>query len=176
MIEAKQINLRSLEMTDLERMHRWINDREITRFLSVRYQMSLAAEEAWLRGRTAALMAYGDVSFAIETKDGRHIGSCGLHQATPENRAASLGIMIGEKDCWSHGYGTDAVRTLARFGFDDMNLHRIELHVYDFNERAIAAYRRCGFVEEGRMRDAHYGGGRYIDVIVMSVLRDEFPG
>ena len=173
MIEGKLVNVRASEMTDLERLCRWINDREVTRFVSMRYQMSLAAEEAWLRGRTSALMAYGDVSFAIETKDGRHIGNCGLHQATPENRAASLGIMIGEKDCWSQGYGSDAVRTLMRFGFDEMNLHRIELHVYDFNERAIAAYRRCGFVEEGRLRDAHYGGGRYCDVVVMAALRDD---
>lgn len=173
MIEGKLVNLRSLEMADLERMQGWVNDRDVTRFLSSRYQMSLAAEEAWLRSRTSALMTYGDASFAIETKEGRHIGNCGLHQATPENRAASLGILIGEKDCWAQGYRSDAVRTLIRFGFEEMNLHRIELHVYDFNERAIAAYRRCGFVEEGRMRDAHYGGGRYIDVVVMAVLRDD---
>jgi RimJ/RimL family protein N-acetyltransferase len=119
-------------------------------------------------------MAYGDVSFAIETKDGVHIGSTGLHGASPENRAAELGIMIGEKAYWSKGYGTDALATLVRFAFEEMNLNRIELHVFDFNQRAQASYRRCGFVEEGRMRDAHYAEGAYSDVVVMALLRDDW--
>jgi RimJ/RimL family protein N-acetyltransferase len=174
MIEGKLVNLRAQEMSDLERMTRWVNDREVTRFLSVRYPWSSGTEEAWLRNRTSAPMAYGDVSFAIETKDGVHIGGTGLHRVSPENRAAELGIMVGEKAYWSKGYGTDAVVTLAQFGFEEMNLSRIELHVFDFNERAQVAYRKCGFVEEGRMRDAHYAEGGYCDVVVMSLLRDEW--
>lgn len=174
MIEGKLVNLRAREMTDAERMTRWVNDREVMRFQSVRYPWSAAAEEAFVRAKTAAPTAYGDVSLAIETKDGAHIGSCGLHRASPENRSAELGIMIGEKAYWSKGYGTDAVATLVRFAFEEMNLNRIELHVYDFNERARASYRKCGFVEEGRMRDAHYAEGTYTDVVVMALLRDEW--
>ena len=82
--------------------------------------------------------------------------------------------MIGEKAYWSKGYGSDAVATLVRFGFEEMNLNRIELRVFDFNERAQASYRKCGFVEEGRMRQSHYADGAYCDVVVMSVLRDEW--
>ncbi len=174
MIEGKLVNLRAREMADVERMTRWINDREVTRFMGGRYPWSAAAEEAFVRGRTSAPMAYGDVSLAIETKDGVHIGSCGLHGASPENRTAELGIMVGEKAYWSKGYGTDAVTTLVRFGFEEMNLNRIELHVYDFNERAQASYRKCGFVEEGRLRDAHYADGAYNDVVVMGLLREEW--
>ena len=173
MIEGKLVNLRAREMTDVERMTRWINDREVTRFMGARYPWSAAAEEAFVRGKTSAPMAYGDVSLAIETKDGVHIGSCGLHGASPENRLAELGIMLGEKTYWSKGYGTDAVATLVRFGFEEMNLNRIQLHVLDFNERAQASYRKCGFLEEGRMRDAHYAEGLYSDVVVMGLLREE---
>jgi RimJ/RimL family protein N-acetyltransferase len=173
MIEGKLVNLRAREMTDVERMARWVNDREVARFQTARYPWSLAAEEAFVRGSVSAPIAYGNVSLAIETKDGLHIGGCGLHGASPENRAAELGIMVGEKAYWSKGYGTDAVATLVRFGFEEMNLNRIELHVYDFNERAQASYRKCGFVEEGRMRDAHYFEGRYCDVVVMGLLREE---
>lgn len=174
MIKGKLVNLRAREMSDVVRMTRWINDREVTRFLSARYPWSSAAEDAFLRGTTSAPMAYGDALFAIETKDGLHIGSTGLHRASPENRAAELGIMIGEKAYWSKGYGTDAVATFVRFGFEEMNLNRIELHVFDFNERAQASYRKCGFVEEGRMRDAHYAEGAYSDVVVMALLRDDW--
>ncbi len=81
--------------------------------------------------------------------------------------------MIGEKDCWSKGYGTDAVRTLVRFAFEEMNLNRVMLHAYAFNERAVAAYGKAGFVEEGRMRQFHYAEGVYHDAIVMGVVRGE---
>ena len=82
--------------------------------------------------------------------------------------------MIGEKECWGRGYGTDALRTLVRFGFEEMNLNRIALDVYDFNERAIASYLKTGFAEEGRRRKDIYRDGRYVDVVMMSVLRAEW--
>ncbi len=174
MIEGKLVNLRPSEMTDLERNTRWINDREVTRFLALRYQMSHAAEEEWMRARCREPMAYESVFFAIDTKDGVHIGNCDFFATVPEDRKTKLGIMIGEKEYWSRGYGSDALTTLLRFGFATMNFHRIELDVYAFNERAMAAYRKCGFVEEGRRRNARYAGGAYHDVLVMSVLRDEW--
>lgn len=83
-------------------------------------------------------------------------------------------IEIGEKECWGRGYGTDALRTLVRFGFEEMNLNRIALDVYDFNERAIASYLKCGFIEEGRRRQDIYKGGRHIDVVMMALLRDDW--
>jgi RimJ/RimL family protein N-acetyltransferase len=137
MIEGKLVNLRAREISDLERNSRWVNDREVTRYLAFRYQMPGLAEEAWLRAGTSAPMAFGHVAFAIETKDGRHIGNCDL-TSVPEDRKATLGIMIGEKDCWSKGYGTDALMTLLRFAFDEMNLNRVELGVLDQNVRARA--------------------------------------
>jgi len=173
-IEGKLINLRAPEMSDLERNTRWINDREVTRFLQMRYQMSGLAEEAWMRDLTSKPISYERAFFAIETKDGVHIGNTNLFNASPENRSAELGIMIGEKEYWSRGFGTDALTTLARFGFDEMNLNRIQLTVYSFNERAQAAYRKAGFVEEGRLRQAMYRQGVYHDILVMGLLRDEF--
>ena len=172
MIEGKLVNLRAPEMADLERNATWVNDREVTRFLAFRYQMSLAAEEAWLRELASKQTSYERVFFAIETKDGVHIGNTNLFDVKPEDRKAKLGIMIGDKSYWSKGYGSDALLTLLGFAFDEMNLNRVELDVFDFNERAIAAYRKCGFVEEGRRRQALYKAGAYHDVVVMAALRD----
>jgi len=174
MIEGKLINLRAPEMGDLERNTRWINDREVTQFLSMRYQMSLAAEEAWMRGLVSKPLSYDRPFFAIDTKDGVHIGNTDLFNVRPEARAAELGIMVGEKEYWSRGYGSDVLRTLLGFAFGEMNLNRVELFVYAFNERAQAAYRKCGFVEEGRRRQALYRAGAYHDLVVMSVLRAEW--
>ncbi len=174
MIEGELIRLRAIEPADAERAHAWINDREVTRFiLGGRYPVSLADEQAWAT-EAARGNAFQDSRLAIETKDGVHIGNCGLHRAVPEDRSAELGIMIGDKDYWSKGYGTDTVRTLCRFGFQQMNLHRIALGVLEFNDRGIACYKKCGFVEEGRFRQNFYIDGRYWDTIRMSVLREEF--
>ena len=173
MIEGTLINLRAFELTDVDRMTRWVNDPETTRTLAVRYPWSHATEENWLKNRTSQPLTFADLGFAIETKDGAHIGNCGLHKGSPENRSAELGIFIGESEYRSKGYGTDAARTLVRFAFDEMNLHRVELHVFDFNERAIASYRKCGFIEEARLRQARYQDGVYHDVLIMAVLRDE---
>lgn len=174
MIEGKLINLRAPEMTDLDRNTRWINDREVTQFLSIRYEMSRAAEEAWLRELVGKPLSYHLPFFAIETKDGDHIGNTNLFNVRPGYRSAELGIMIGAKAYWSKGYGSDALRTLLRFAFTEMNLNRVELFVYAHNDRARAAYRKSGFVEEGERRQGHYADGKYYGTVVMSVLRDEW--
>ena len=173
MLEGKLVRLRAVEMGDLDRDFAWVNDREVTRFISMRYPISRAEEERWIRDRPPNDFSNGPF-FAIETKDGVHIGNTNLMQANPEDRKAALGIMIGDKEYGSNGFGTDAVVTLLRFGFGEMNLNRIWLHVFEYNERAQACYRKCGFVEEGRLRQHYYSMGRYWDVIVMAILRDEF--
>ncbi|TMF13168.1 MAG: GNAT family N-acetyltransferase [Chloroflexi bacterium] len=174
MLEGRLVRLRALEPSDVERAYTWVNDREVTQFLLLRYPMSRTQEEKYLADAAEQGNAYADVRLAMETKDGLHIGMCGLHHTSPENRHASLGIMVGDKSYWSNGYGSDAVMTLLRFAFEEMNLNRVELGVFEFNERAIACYLKCGFVEEGRRREHYFQEGRYWDIIDMSVLRREF--
>ena len=173
MLEGTLVRLRPLEATDLERVYTWINDRDVTRFVAARYPLSHADEERWPKERPANGFANG-VQLAIETKDGVHIGNLDLHPEFAEDRKAGLGIMLGEKDYWAKGYGTDAIVTLLRFGFHEMNLNRVWLHVFEFNPRALACYQKCGFKEEGRLRQHYYQEGRYWDSVVMGILRDEF--
>ena len=174
MIEGKIVNLRAREMSDVDRFYHWINDREVTRFLNMRYRISYAAEEAFIRGQVTPLGSYAWVGFAIETKDGTHIGSINFHEVSPENRNAVLGVMIGDKSYWSKGYGTDAMLTFLRFGFEEMNLHRIGLTVHARNARARACYRKCGLSDEATLRQHRYQRGEYIDTIWMGILRDEW--
>lgn len=174
MLQGKQVRLRALEATDLERLYEWMNDRDVTRFLMARYPLSRSDEEKWLAETVGKNGFAHDVRLAIETENGTHIGVVGLHAIGPEDRAAELGIMIGDKAFWSNGYGTDAMLTILRFAFEQMNLHRVSLGVIEYNERGYACYRKCGFVEEGRSRDATYRDGRYWDIIRMGILRSEF--
>lgn len=174
MLKGKRVTLRAVEPGDLERVYEWMNDRDVTRFIMARYPMSRSDEEKWLAESSGKNGFARDVRLAIEAEDGTHIGTIGLHAVAPEDRSAELGIMIGDKSLWSNGYGTDAIQTLVRFVFEQMNLHRVSLGVIEYNERGFACYEKCGFVEEGRSRDALYRDGRYWDIIRMGILRSEF--
>jgi RimJ/RimL family protein N-acetyltransferase len=170
--EGSLIRLRAREVADLERFHRWFNDPEVTQYITMRYPISVAAERKHLETMTAA--SFEGAGFSVDTLEGEHIGWCGLHGGSPEDRSASLGISIGEKQYWNGGYGTDAMRVLCRFGFEHMNLHRIELHVFTDNPRAQRVYEKVGFRPEGCLREADYRYGDYRDIVVMGLLRDEF--
>ena len=116
MIEGTLVNLRAQDMGDLDRVYDWVNDGEVTRHLNVRYPMSYATEVSWLTERTSKPLAFDNVHFAIEAKDGTHVGGVSFHVVHAENRKAHLGIMIGDKRYWSKGYGTDSMLTMLRFG------------------------------------------------------------
>lgn len=171
MIVGQKVRLRALEESDLERCYRWVNDPEVTEHLTLRFPMSTQQERQWL---LQASSGDGDKSFAIEAADGQHIGNIGLHRINYLDRNAELGILIGEKGHWNQGYGTDAILTLLKFAFEEMNLHRVYLRVDANHPRAIRCYEKCGFMREGTLRHATYRRGRYQDQHIMSVLADEF--
>ncbi len=171
MVRGERVVLRALEQTDLEVLHRWINDAEVIHALAMAFPKSLLDEQRWLEREQDPKR---DLVLGIQTIEGELIGTCGLHRIDPINHNAALGIMIGDKARWSQGYGTDAMVTLCLFGFSEMNLHRLCLHVYDFNPRAVACYEKVGFVHEGRYREAAYKHGAYHDILEMGLLRDEF--
>ena len=174
MLEGKLVRLRPLEPEDLEHAYTWMNDPEATYFLGMRYPISRVEEERWLREAASANDFAHGLRLAIETKEGRLIGNIGLHSPSPEDRRAILGIVIGEPEYWSKGYGADAIMTVLRFAFHQMNLNRVSLEAFENNERAMACYRKCGFREEGRLRQDRFKHGRYCDAIVMGILREEF--
>lgn len=172
MYAGKLVRLRALELADADLLHAWINDPEVIEHLAVRYPISLAAEREWIEQSRS--MDFNNTVFAVETIDERRlIGTVDLRVKEPETRRAELGIAISDKSAWGRGYGTDTMRTVCRFGFDQMNLHRIHLSVYAPNERARAMYRKVGFVEEGVAREDWYRNGAYVDVILMGLLRGE---
>jgi RimJ/RimL family protein N-acetyltransferase len=113
------------------------------------------------------------LALAIETLDDRTpAGGCALMGIEAPTRHALLGIWIG-KPYWSRGYATDATRTLCRFGFRYMNLHRIELNVFAWNAAAIRAYEKVGFRIEGTRREDGFARGEFVDSDMMGLLHDE---
>jgi RimJ/RimL family protein N-acetyltransferase len=172
-IRGERIYLRGVERDDLERCHAWMSDPRLRSTLAQRYPMSLVREADWIERATRG-QDPSEMTFAIcLAESGRHIGNCGLEAIDRDNRNATLGILIGEADCRGQGLGEDAVRTLCRFAFDELDLHKICLEVYAFNEGPMRTYERVGFRREGLLREDAYRAGRRVDVVVMGLLRGE---
>lgn len=171
MIPGRRIRLRAIEPDDLPDYHRWLNDPDVIRHLSIYAPLSMPDEEAWY---DAMRSDANQVAFAIETEAGQHIGNVGLMDINSKDRSAELGIVIGDKEQWGKGYGRDAIQTMLTFAFGEMNLNRIYLRVFADHASAVELYRRRGFVEEGRLRENIYAEGRYHDMLLMSILKREF--
>jgi RimJ/RimL family protein N-acetyltransferase len=170
-ITGKKIRLRAIERSDIPAFVRWLNDPEVTQYLVTYMPMSQAQEERWFE---AQLEQRDGFILGIETLDGKLIGNLALVHIDWKNSRAGLGVVLGEKEYWGQGYGTDAITALLGFAFKQMNLHSVHLTTYEYNKRAIRCYEKCGFKLEGRMRQAHFYDGRYHDELMMGVLREEF--
>jgi diamine N-acetyltransferase len=176
LIAANRVRLRAIEREDIPTFVRWMNDQEVIEFLLMNSPLSKAMEEQWFERQLARTPEDGQV-LAIEAFANEkwvHIGNTGLHAVERVHLAAEFGIVIGEKAFWNQGYGREATHLMLKHGFEDLNLNRIYLHVYETNLRGIAAYKAAGFVHEGILREAIYKNGRYINVFVMSVLHSEW--
>lgn len=180
MIFGERIRFRAIERDDLPNFVKWINDPDVKQGIGIYLPFSMADEQEWFdkeQKRPAA-----EHNLAIEVKEltphgeetWKLIGTCGFFSYDQRNASAEFGIMLGEKSYWNKGYGTESVRLLVKHGFQTINLHRIYLRVLENNPRAIRAYEKAGFTHEGRQRQADFRHGRYIDLLVMSMLRSEF--
>ncbi len=113
--------------------------------------------------------------FDIRTLAGdRLIGGVGLDGVKWAHGDTFVGIGIEDREFWSHGYGTDAMRIILRYAFQELNLHRVSLDVFEYNERAIRSYLKCGFNIEGRARQMLNRDGQRWDLIFMGILREEW--
>jgi len=165
-----RVVLSPISGADAPILYRWINDPELVRFSAAYRPVHEPGHRAWL----ASLPARRDlIVFAIRRRSGRLVGTCQLLNINPVSRSAELQIRIGDAGSRGKGLGLEAVRQLVAFGFRDLNLHRISLQVFASNRRAIKTYEKAGFRHEGRLRDAAFIDGGFVDVCVMAILEDE---
>jgi len=175
MLIGNRIRLRGIEKDDLPFFVRWLNEPEVLTNIAMPVPRSMGQEERW----------YADVitkplieqPLGIETRDNGSwllIGNISFMNTNQTDRNAEVGIFIGEETFRNQGNGTEAMSLMLRHGFETLNFERIYLHVHANNPRAIHSYEKCGFVQEGRLRNHHYLQGKYIDVIIMGILRNEW--
>lgn len=175
MLRGERVTLRAIEREDLPRLWSFNNDLavELAGGGDPPMPQSLARLQADY-DREAGKGGRDDATFAIEV-EGQMIGQCALFGFNSTDRTAELGITIGDREYWGRGYGREVVTLLLDYAFRLRNWRKVWLRVWGNNERAIRAYRACGFVEEGRLRAQVWSAGDYVDLVLMGVLRDEWP-
>ncbi len=172
-LEGERTLLRRHTAANLDAFRRWYSDPEVVRL--ARYQEGPMRPEEIERFFTARVLGADSLAFAVHVKaTERLIGTCAFSQVDGDNGSALFHITIGEKDAWGQGYGTEATALMLEHAIERLGLHRVALSVFAFNERAIRAYRKVGFVVEGRARDAIWRDGRYWDELQMSILEDDW--
>ena len=173
-IAGEKVALGPLRRDLVPLYQRWSNDFEVMRFLDTMRPMSLEAPEEWY---ARVSKKKNEAHFTIYVKAQlRPIGAAGLNGINHANRTAEFEIMIGEKDHWGKGYGTEVTKLMLDYGFTCLGLHNIFLWVNAANERGIRAYRRAGFRVAVRLRQGQRLGGRPYDAILMDCLATEFQG
>jgi RimJ/RimL family protein N-acetyltransferase len=172
---GEKVSLAPISIEEAETFAQWLNDLAIALpFGEEAY--TVVTVETQRRDLTKAQERGADyhVFSIIENEADHLVGRCLIFDIDYINRSAKIGLFIGDKECWNKGYGGETVRLLLDYGFNLLNLNSILLYAYSFNEKAIHCYKREGFKEIGRIREARIIGHRRYDVIMLDILAEEF--
>ena len=171
-LEGKKTNLRPFSKEDVPLVTQWINDPEIREFVSIVFpQTEKQEEEEWYNkiGKDNK-----NITLGIETKDDKLIGIMGIHGIDWVSRVGTTGAIIGDKDYWSKGYGTDAKMHLLDYAFNTLGLYKICSTVIAFNKRSLQYSLHCGYKIEGRRRKHFFKRGRRWDLIDLGLFKSEW--
>ena len=166
-LEGEHVYISPMHPDDAEIYTKWLNNTEIVQYLSLRNSMVSIA------GETEYIENFSNKDFhlcIVKQENDELIGNIGLNEIDYKNGTAELGIFIGEKENLGKGYGTEAIKLLVDYAFNELRLHSIYLRTYDFNERAQKSYEKCGFKEFGRRHESIFVNGKYHDVIYMELI------
>jgi RimJ/RimL family protein N-acetyltransferase len=170
---GKKVVLRPINTeSDRAAMTRWVNDPEITFCLKHVLPITAREECEWLDGIGKSTK---NITLAIETKDDHKlIGSMGIHDIWWTSRVGTTGALIGEKEYWGRGYGTDAKMILLNYAFNTLNLQKICSTVIAFNKRSLRYSLHCGYTIEGRRPHHIFRNGRYYDLIDLGLFKKDW--
>lgn len=168
MFTAKRIRLRHKKLSDAKEDYVWQTDPELSKLdaaltLNISYQQYLSEYTFDL-----CFPSSNRYEFAIETLDGEHIGNCVYYNVNPSGVKAELGIMIGNRDYWNRGYGTEAVNNLVDHIFNKTNLEQVYLNTLNWNIRAQKCFTKCGFKSCGQVIRDEY------TFVLMAIHREEW--
>ncbi|MDI6824231.1 MAG: GNAT family protein [Bacillota bacterium] len=178
MLRGERVVLREFRREDVDAIQAWVNNENITKYLAFAlFPQSREETIEFVERQLYKKNSPREGIFVIALNDDpdlTYIGSVGLHNIDYRNRHCEIGIVIGREDLLGQGLGAEAIRLVLGFAFDFPNMHKVNIRTYEYNERGLRCYRRCGFREEGRVRQQRYYGGRYWDEILLGMTEEEF--
>lgn len=154
----------------------WARDSEYSRLLSGRFvcmQSSKHAKEQIIQEQEQTTLRFIEFEIRALQKDSL-LGSLGIELDDWMHGDAFVSIGLGERDYWNQGYGTDAMQVLLRYAFCELNLHRVSLNAFEYNQRALRVYEKIGFAYEGCAKQQVQRDGRRWDMIFMGILGEEW--
>lgn len=170
-LEGEKVRLRPVQERDLPLFAQWLQDAEVRRWLvSITEPPTLEDEYEWYDGMRSNENA---VTWSIDLLEGRLLGTVEL-RLSPDHQRAELGIAIMDKSAWSQGIGTETVQLLLGYAFEELELNRVDLTTDEDNLRGRRCYEKCGFVEEGLLRQHRFVEGKFGNTVAMSILREEW--
>jgi RimJ/RimL family protein N-acetyltransferase len=170
-IHGTLVVLRPIVASDTESMLRSLDDPEAARLTGTHQTFSPEMIAAWASSRVEQP---DRLDLAItDARTGEWAGELALNEWDRDNHSCNIRIAVdaGYRD---RGFGTEAMRLAIDYVFETLPIHRLELSVFAFNDRAVAVYRKLGFVQEGVMRDVLFWDGEYHDAVTMSILRPDW--
>ena len=171
-LTGTRVYLRPLAKEDSVYLRKWSDDAEIRGLIGEVTSMSQADCEKFLEEVCADNSREWFV--VVIKKNDRVIGEAGLLRMFPAWRTTDVSVIIGEKEEWGKGYGTETILLLLDYAFRHLDFHRVAIGVVGFNERALRFWEKVGFRREGIQRDGYYYDDKYYDFVTMSILEDEF--
>ena len=170
-LTGDKLYLRGLECADLDGEYfDWLNDREVTKFLVAGvFPNSKEKMEEYYRNIS---LSNNNVMLAIIDKiSDKHIGNIKLGSINWISRIADIGIMIGDKEFWHKGFGTEAIKLLVEYAFHRLNLHKVTAGVIAENKASIKVFEKAGFEIEGRAKSQCFLNGEYCDSLYLGIIR-----
>ena len=170
-IRGEKIILKPITKEHTPLIVRWRNNLNVRKNFIYQEIFTEEGHNNWLTNKVETGEVVQYIIYIIENE--MPIGSVYLRDIDKKNERAEFGIFIGEDVQRGKGYGTEAVKLMCKYGFDNLNLHKLMLRVFAFNEAAIRAYERAGFEREAYLRDEVKIDGTFYDMIFMAMIKDK---
>lgn len=174
LFESSRIKLRKMTKEDTELYNKWRNDIEVMHSTNPSLDVYPLESTKEFVEHVMLESSTNKSYIMVEKEEEIPIGIISLINIDYKNRNAECIIDIGEKEHWAKGYGSESLKLLLDYVFYEMNLHRISLKVFSFNDRAISLYTKIGFQEEGNSRQSLFRNGQWYDIIHMGILKNEY--
>ena len=167
-LKSKKIILKPPKISEAKQYLKWLKDPDVSQYIGSFVDLTLEQEKEYLK---KIKTDDSKIFWSIYTKSGKHIGSTDLHDLVMPHKRTSWGIMIGDKNEWDKGYGSDALKTILSYAFKQLKLNRFELEVFHKNKRGIKCYQKCGFKKEGIRKKYFIKNNQIYDSIMMSIIK-----